>query len=312
MRLNSNQDTGAATVKSGRRKLRPGEPSEWNQRPDDAAPPQPHPRGSVQIQRRLDLAQAPTPPQLTTRRREHTNSKAVDATAPAPPPATAAAAVAAAVAGGGRSNTAPWQPGLSRAVSDAYRRPNGAMMDSYDGEDESANEQQPPRRTRRNSSPNYPRRRLMPGAYSEASTHKSPSVSSYGGGNDHGLEVEEVLPGGSSPRSRRRQSSRDDYLDSSTDKNRYRKRFTPRYYSDNERESDPPLSASEVASSHTRESSRVRERSESPNKVRYQLTQGIEGSRSHAASRKRYVFSIIPISIFFLQAKLTVLAPIIN
>ncbi|KAL7789032.1 hypothetical protein V8C37DRAFT_219868 [Trichoderma ceciliae] len=282
MRLDSNRDAGAATVRSGRRKLRPGEPSEWNQRADDAAPPQPHPRGSVQIQRRLDLASAPSPPQLATRRREHSNSKAVDATAPVPSHPTAAAAVS----GGGRSNIAPWQPGLSRTASDAYRRPKGTLMDSYDGEDESANEQQPPRRTRRNSSPNYPRRRLMPGAYSEPSTHKSASVSSYGG-DDHGLEVEEVLPDGSSHHSRQHLSSRDEYLDSSTDRNRYRKRFTPRYYSDNERESNPRLSASEMASSHTRESSRVRERSESPHKAhRYQLTHAIEDSRPPVASRK--------------------------
>lgn len=291
MRLESNRDTGASTVRSGRRKLRPGESSDWNQRADDVAP-QPHPRGTVQIQRRLDLAPAPAPPQLTMRRREHSNSKAVDATRAAP--ATAAAAVAAAVASGGRSNTAPWQPGLARAASDAYRRPNGTLMDSYDGEDESANEQQPSRRTRRNSSPpNNPRRRLMPGAYSEPSTHKSASVSSYGGGedDDHGLEVEEVLPDGSSRHSRQHLSSRDEYLDSSDDRNRYRKRFTPRYYSDNERESDPPLSASEVAStSHTRESSRVRERSESAHKAqRYQLTHVIGGSRPPVASRKRFV-----------------------
>ncbi|KAL9488578.1 hypothetical protein ACSS6W_000855 [Trichoderma asperelloides] len=292
MRLNSGQDNGPATVKSGRRKLRPGEPSEWSQRPDDAAPP-PHPRGSVSIQRRLDPTQAPSQPQLTTRRREHSSSKAVDTSAPAPPPATSAAAVAAAVAAGGRSNAAPWQPGLSRVASEAYRRPSGTLMDSYDGEDESANEQRPPRRTRRHSSPNYPRRRLMPGAYSEASTHRSPSVSSYGGDEDDGLEVEEVLPDASSRHSRRRVPSHDDYLDSSIERDRFRKRFTPRrYYSDNEQDSDSPLSGSEMASSHTRESSRVRERSESRHKAqRYQLTHAIEGSRPEgsrppAASRK--------------------------
>lgn len=301
MRLNSGQDNGPATVKSGRRKLRPGEPSEWSQRPDDAAPP-PHPRGSVSIQRRLDPTQAPSQPQLTTRRREHSSSKAVDTSAPAPPPATSAAAVAAAVAAGGRSNAAPWQPGLSRVASEAYRRPSGTLMDSYDGEDESANEQRPPRRTRRHSSPNYPRRRLMPGAYSEASTHRSPSVSSYGGDEDDGLEVEEVLPDASSRHSRRRVPSHDDYLDSSIERDRFRKRFTPRrYYSDNEQDSDSPLSGSEMASSHTRESSRVRERSESRHKAqRYQLTHAIEGSRPEgsrppAASRKRYVPSVIPI-----------------
>ncbi|ETS05447.1 hypothetical protein M419DRAFT_122069, partial [Trichoderma reesei RUT C-30] len=165
MRLDSSRDPGAATVRSGRRKLRPGEPTDWNQRADDAAP-QPHPRGTVQIQRRIDAATAPAPPQLTMRRREHNNHKAMDTTASAPVPATSAAAVAAAVASGGRSKRPPWQPGLTRAASDAYRRPSGTLMDSYDGEDESANEQQDPRRMRRNSSPpNYPRRRLMPGAY---------------------------------------------------------------------------------------------------------------------------------------------------
>ncbi|KAL7950204.1 hypothetical protein V8C42DRAFT_192132 [Trichoderma barbatum] len=291
MRLESSRDPGAATVRSGRRKLRPGEPSDWNQKADDA-PPQPHPRGTVQIQRRLDLATAPSPPQLTMRRRESSNSKAANATAAAPiAPATSAAAVAAAVASGGRSKVAPWQPGLARAASDAYRRPSGTLMDSYDGEDESANEQQPSRRTRRNSSPpNLPRRRLMPGAYSEPSTHRSASVSSYGGDvdDDHGLEVEEIPPDGSDHYSRQHMSSRDGYLDSSSDRIRYRKRFAPRYYSDNERESDPPLSASEMAStSHTRESSRVRERSESPDKAhRYQLTHVIGGSRPPVASRK--------------------------
>lgn len=299
MRLNSGQDTGAATAKSGRRKLRPGEPSEWSQRPDDAAPP-PHTRGSVQIQRRLDPTQAPSKPQLTTRRREHPSSKAVDTSAHGPPPATSAAAVAAAVAAGGRSNAAPWQPGLARVASETYRRPSTLHMDSYDGEDESANEQQPPRRTRRNSSPNYPRRRLMPGAYSEASTHRSPSVSSYGGNGDDGLEVEEVLPDAASRHSRRRVPSHDDYLDSSHDKDRFRKRFTPqRYYSDNEQDSDSPLSDSEAASSHTRESSRVRERSESRHKAqRYQLTHAIEGSRPEGSrpppmSRERYDSSAI-------------------
>ncbi|KAL6881177.1 hypothetical protein J3F83DRAFT_38159 [Trichoderma novae-zelandiae] len=292
MRLDSSRDPGAATVRSGRRKLRPGESSDWNQRADDAAP-QPHPRGTVQIQRRIDVAPAPSPPQLTMRRREHTNSKLGDATASAPVPATSAAAVAAAIASGGRSNRAPWQPGLSRAASDAYRRPNGTLMDSYDGEDESANEQQPPRRIRRNSSPpSNPRRRLMPGAYSEASTHRSASVSSYGGDveeDDHGLEVEEVLPDGSSRHSRQRLSSREGYYDSSSDRNRrYRKRFTPREYSDNDHDSDGPLSTSEAPStSHTRESSRVRERSESRHKAqRYQLTHIIDDSRPPVASRK--------------------------
>ncbi|KAL7915993.1 hypothetical protein GGI35DRAFT_473308 [Trichoderma velutinum] len=293
MRLESSRDPGAATVRSGRRKLRPGEPSDWNQKVNDAAP-QPHTRGTVQIQRRLDLATAPSPPQLTMRRKESNNSKALDATAATPTvPATAADAVAAAAAAanGGRSNIPPWQPGLARAASDAYRRPKGTLMDSYDGEDESANEQ-PSRRTRRNSSPpNHPRRRLMPGAYSEPSTHRSASVSSYGGDedDDHGLEVEEIPPDGSSRHSRQHLSSRDEYLDSSSDRNRYRKRFTPRrYYSDDERESDPPLSASDVPStSHTRESSRVRERSESAHKAqRYQLTHVIEGSRPPVASRK--------------------------
>ncbi|KAK1256160.1 hypothetical protein MKX07_008419 [Trichoderma sp. CBMAI-0711] len=290
MRLDSSRDPGAATVRSGRRKLRPGEPTDWNQRSDDAAP-QPHPRGTVQIQRRIDAAAAPAPPQLTMRRREHNNPKAMDTTASAPVPATSAAAVAAAVASGGRSKRPPWQPGLTRTASDAYRRPSGTLMDSYDGEDESANEQQDPRRMRRNSSPpNYPRRRLMPGAYSEPSTHRSASVSSYGGDeeeDDHGFEVEEV---GSSRHSRQRLSSQDEYFDSSSDRNRrYRKRFTRRYYSDNDNDSDGPLSGSEAPStSHTRESSRVRSRSESRHKAqRYQLTHVIEGSRPPVASRKR-------------------------
>ncbi|KAL7802171.1 hypothetical protein V8C44DRAFT_353561 [Trichoderma aethiopicum] len=290
MRLDSSRDPGTATVRSGRRKLRPGEPNDWNQRADDAAS-QPHPRGTVQIQRRIDVAAAPAPPQLSMRRREHNNPNAMDATASAPVPATSAAAVAAAVASGGRSKRAPWQPGLARAASDAYRRPSGTLMDSYDGEDESANEQQAPRRMRRNSSPpNHPRRRLMPGAYSEPSTHRSASVSSYGGDeeeDDHGFEVEEV---GSSRHSRQRFSSRDESFDSSSEKNRrYRKRFARRYYSDNDNDSDGPLSASEAPStSHTRESSRVRERSESRHKAqRYQLTHVIEDSRPPVASRKR-------------------------
>ncbi|KAK4081761.1 uncharacterized protein Triagg1_2502 [Trichoderma aggressivum f. europaeum] len=289
MRLESSRDPGPATVRSGRRKLRPGEPSDWNQKANDAAP-QPHTRGTVQIQRRLDLATAP-PPQLTMRRRESNNAKGVDATPTVPATAADAVAAAAAAANGGRSNIPPWQPGLARAASDAYRRPKGTLMDSYDGEDESANEQ-PSRRTRRNSSPpNHPRRRLMPGAYSEPSTHRSASVSSYGGDedDDHGLEVEEIPADGSSRHSRHHLSSRDEYLDSSSDRNRYRKRFTPRrYYSDDERDSDPPLSASDVPStSHTRESSRVRERSMSAHKAqRYQLTHVIEGSRPPVASRK--------------------------
>ncbi|KAH6607559.1 hypothetical protein Trco_003872 [Trichoderma cornu-damae] len=295
MRLESNQDTGAATVQSGRRKLRPGEPRDWNETAEDTAPSKPHPRGTVQILRRLDMAPVPSPPQLTLRRREHSSSVAVDSAAAAPAPATApapAATSAAPVSGGGRSNIAPWQPGLARASSDAYRRPKGTLMDSYDGEDESDNEQQPSRRARRDSSsPNYPRRQLMPGAYSEPSTHRSASVSSYGGDEDedNGLEVEEVLPDGSSPHSRQHMSSRDGYVDSESDRNRYRKRFAPRYRSDNERESDPPRSSSEVASiSHTRESSRVRERSESPSKAhRYQLTHVRESSRPPAPSRKR-------------------------
>ncbi|KAL7922271.1 hypothetical protein ACQKWADRAFT_292957 [Trichoderma austrokoningii] len=255
MRLKPRQDTGAATPKSGRRKLRPGEPSEW---PDDAASP-PHARGSVQIQRRLDPTQPPLQPQLVTRRREYTSSKAADASV---------SATSAAVAAGGRSNVAPWQPGLARLTSETYRRPGGMLhIDSYDGEDESANEQQqPPRRRRRHSSPSRP---LMPGAYSEASTHRSPSVSSYGGDRDDGIEVEEVPPDDAAA------PSHDDYLDSSIDRDRFRRRFTPRqHYSYDGHDSDSAPSDNEAASSPaTRESSRVRARSETRHSApRYQLT----------------------------------------